>query len=283
MSESVFLSVVIPTYHRNDLLALCLDRLAPTLQSLSSSSYEVIVTDDGIKETAQAMIQEQYPWAKWVAGPQKGPAANRNNGAKHAQGNWLVFTDDDCLPEVMWLLSYFEGVVKNPNIQVFEGKTICKLGLKSPLEISPINEMGGLLWSCNFAIKNKIFSQLQGFNTNFPFAHMEDVEFRERIHLNNISCLFLENALIDHPPRKLNNGLYLAKHHESEFFYDVILHKKNYKLFTNGLIKKIFVFRVSVIIHRHISFDTIKALISLLIELPFTYIYIRKWVKKYNL
>ncbi|MHC5729635.1 MAG: glycosyltransferase family 2 protein, partial [Nostoc sp.] len=66
-------SVIIPTYHRNDLLAKCLDCLAPGVQTLSAEQYEVIVTDDGSQTTAEEMIRQQYPWAKWVAGPRKGP------------------------------------------------------------------------------------------------------------------------------------------------------------------------------------------------------------------
>ncbi|MFM6224388.1 MAG: glycosyltransferase family 2 protein, partial [Dolichospermum sp.] len=73
-------SVIIPTYHRNDLLAKCLDCLAPGMQTLPADQYEVIVSDDGYQSTAQEMIEQNYPWVKWVAGPGKGPAANRNNG-----------------------------------------------------------------------------------------------------------------------------------------------------------------------------------------------------------
>ena len=40
-------SVVIPTCERNDLLARCLERLAPGAQRFSADRYEVIVTDDG--------------------------------------------------------------------------------------------------------------------------------------------------------------------------------------------------------------------------------------------
>lgn len=283
MSEIIFLSVVIPTYHRNDLLAFCLDRLAPTVQSLPSSSYEVIVSDDGINETAQAMILEKYPWAKWVGGPKKGPAANRNNGAKHAVGNWLVFTDDDCLPDSIWLNSYFRGIVNSPNVQVFEGKTICKIGLKSPLETAPINETGGFLWSCNLVVQKELFIDLNGFNELFPFAHMEDVEFRDRIRERKIYFKFIEAAVIDHPPRKMSNGFFLAKHHESDFFYSVILNNKNYRVFCREILKRIFVFRVRAINNNPFSLDSIKALYNLLIEIPFTYHFTKKWIKKYNI
>jgi glycosyltransferase involved in cell wall biosynthesis len=116
-------SVVIPTRHRNDLLAKCLDRLAPGNQT-TSATYEVIVTDDGADSTAEAMIQQQYAWAKWVAGPRQGPAANRNNGASYAQGDWLVFTDDDCLPEPNWLETYAEAIATYPQIRAFEGSIL---------------------------------------------------------------------------------------------------------------------------------------------------------------
>src|SRR5688500_16589114 len=97
MSEIQF-SVVIPTYHRNDLLARCLRQLVPGRQTLDASRYEVIVTDDGRDTTAEAMIRDQFSFVRWVRGPQRGPAANRNNGVKHARGEWVVFTDDDCVP-----------------------------------------------------------------------------------------------------------------------------------------------------------------------------------------
>lgn len=73
-------SVIIPTYHRNDLLAKCLDCLASNVQTLTSDDYEVIVTDDGSLTTAEEMINHHYSWVKWVAGSHNGPAANRNNG-----------------------------------------------------------------------------------------------------------------------------------------------------------------------------------------------------------
>ncbi|MFM6530798.1 MAG: glycosyltransferase family 2 protein, partial [Dolichospermum sp.] len=69
--------------------------------------------DDGYQSTAQEMIEQNYPWVKWVAGPGKGPAANRNNGAKYATGEWLAFTDDDCLPDPQWLASYGEAIANN--------------------------------------------------------------------------------------------------------------------------------------------------------------------------
>ena len=84
-------SVIIPTFHRIDLLSVCLERLSPEKQNFLSEYYEVIVTDDGREITAEKMVEELFPWVKWVKGPCKGPAANRNYGASVSQGDYLVF------------------------------------------------------------------------------------------------------------------------------------------------------------------------------------------------
>ncbi len=202
MREATFLSVIIPTYHRNDLLALCLDKLAPTVQSLSSNSYEIIVTDDGVNETAQAMLNELYPWAKWVAGPQKGPAANRNNGAKHAQGNWLVFLDDDCLPDVDCLNEYKKQIEADNEIKAIEGRIYVTEPRTRLDQVSPINEIGGYFWSCNIAIEQILFYKIGKFDERFPYAAMEDVDLRIKIYNSGKKNIFLRSASVEHPWRK---------------------------------------------------------------------------------
>ena len=112
-ASAKLISVVIPTRDRNEQLARCLDRLAPCAQSLSHDQYEVIVSDDSAHAAARELLFDRYPWVRWTGGPRRGPAANRNAGARVARGEWLVFTDDDCLPEFGWL----EGLAGafNPN------------------------------------------------------------------------------------------------------------------------------------------------------------------------
>src|SRR5690554_3631612 len=139
------LSVIIPTCHRNQLLRKCLALLKPDNQSLASHCYEVIVSDDGRLENAKELIEKEYPWVQWVRGPYKGPAANRNTGAAYATGDWLLFTDDDCLPDKDWLLVYYQAILKNPGIQVFEGRSTAGTPRRAFSELAPINERGGFL------------------------------------------------------------------------------------------------------------------------------------------
>ena len=232
MDSNLFFSVVIPTYHRNDLLAKCLDCLAPEIQTLSAEKYEVIITDDGSETTAQEMIEEQYPWVKWVQGKRKGPAANRNNGAKYAQGEWLFFTDDDCLPDPQWLKAYAEAIVNFPNYQVLEGRTYVDRPQQSLAEISPINESGGHLWSCNFSINKKLFELLGGFDERFPYAAMEDVEIQFRLKKAGYDFLFIKSASVCHPWRPMSfsqNGWETPKGYKESTFIYLSIHPEEAK------------------------------------------------------
>lgn len=219
MNSIPLFSVIIPTYHRNDLLAKCLDCLAPNVQTLPVEQYEVIVTDDGSQTTAEEMICDRYPWAKWVAGSCQGPAANRNNGARYAKGEWLVFTDDDCLPDPQWLEAYGKAVVTEPSCLVFEGRTYVDRPRRTLAEISPANESGGYLWSCNFAIQRQLFESISGFDERFPYAAMEDVDLRRRLTKAGYKFSFIKTASVCHPWRYKGGWKKLKQHQESTLIY----------------------------------------------------------------
>jgi GT2 family glycosyltransferase len=213
-------SVVVPTCNRNDLLSECLNLLAPSSQSIPGNCYEVIVTDDSKGDVAKNVIEQQYPWAKWVVGPKRGPAANRNNGANKAVGEWLVFIDDDCLPDVRLLEEYKKGIQTKPTVVAYEGRIFVDTPATSLIQESPINNSGGYFWSCNICIKKELFSQLKGFDENYPFAAMEDVDFFLRLRKITDRHKFLYDAAVLHPWRT-NRKLFstILKRYKSQLYY----------------------------------------------------------------
>jgi len=200
------LSIIIPTCNRNKLLIQCLDCFSPKVQTISTVDYEVIVTDDSKQHQAKQLIEEKYNWVKWIAGPQKGPAANRNNGAKNADGDWLIFIDDDCLPDANILQAYETAITNNKKALVFEGCIKADRARQNLAEESPVNESGGYLWSCNFMIyKITFLNKLGGFDEKFPYAAMEDVDLDYRLSKDTISKVFVKNAFVIHPWRVQKN------------------------------------------------------------------------------
>jgi GT2 family glycosyltransferase len=258
-------SVVIPTRDRNETLALCLDRLAPGAQELPHDQYEVIVTDDSTHATARELVADRYPWARWVAGPRRGPAANRNAGARIARGEWLAFTDDDCLPDPLWLAAFAESFSPNAAaLEALEGRTTCRVGLNSPRQTAPVNLTGGLLWSCNFAMRRSGFETVGGFDERYPYPHMEDADLRSRLQKAGYMIQFIPAAEIDHPPRQLPWGTKLARVHESSVLH-MVLHgpKRGLPWYLVNQLRA----RLSRIVHEHKSLDTVSALGSMLVEL----------------
>lgn len=218
------LSIIIPTCNRNDLLANCLDCLAADRQHLNGVEYEIIVTDDSKDNRAKQLIEEHYPAVKWVEGPKHGPASNRNNGAKQAIFNWLVFIDDDCLPSPQLLRTYYDEIVKGEFL-AFEGAIDAEKPQERYDEEAPINLHGGCFWSCNIAIAKSLYQEVGGFDEGFPYPAMEDVDFHVRVQ-EKTAVKFLSDALVIHPWRIMVAFKSYRKHLTSQKYFENKHHVK---------------------------------------------------------
>ncbi len=271
------ISVVIPTCGRPESLNCCLDRLAPGIQSLAADRYEVVVSDDG-DPTVERQLAERYPWARWGLGPRLGPAANRNAGARMVRGNWIAFIDDDCVPSSDWLLAYSDAI--RSDTSVYEGKTTCEAGLQTAFWHAPVNLTGGVLWSCNFLIDRNVFEQLQGFDENYSYPHLEDVDLRDRLNRAGYHSTFVPEAVVDHPPRRLPSARKLARYHESDVYH---WYKRGARRLVSGrLIYGIARCRLGAIRRSGLSHSTLPCVGSLVAELTETAIRLPQWEWKYR-
>jgi GT2 family glycosyltransferase len=236
----VFLSVIIPTCNRNEMLGLCLERLAPGRQTLNMANYEVIVTDDSSGEGAETLCQQQYPWVNYTRGPRKGPAANRNNGAMFVKGGWLVFLDDDCVPDENLLLTYRDGILENTfRVEVFEG-AVLPLGERTAFnQEAPININGGRLWSCNFCIKRSTFDTISGFNDSYPYAAMEDIDLKFKLEALSNDIVFLPSAKVLHPWKVIEKPFRKFEiSYQSHIIFFRLWPKAFYQISITSLLKK---------------------------------------------
>ncbi|MGH7193150.1 MAG: glycosyltransferase family 2 protein, partial [Candidatus Saccharimonadales bacterium] len=200
MSE-LLISVVIPTCDRPHALSQCLRSLSSDVQTFNGGQYEIIVSDDGTSSFPEELLSA-YPALKYRRGARMGPAANRNQGARAACGRYLAFIDDDCTAAPQWL-SAFAQASSEGGEPVFEGRTTTDYPLKDAFAHAPINETGGYLWSCNFMIERELFNKLGGFDPQFPYPFLEDVDFRTRLLAAGYAFRFVENAVVVHPQRAL--------------------------------------------------------------------------------
>jgi len=203
------LSVIIPTCGRREMLRKCLECLIPQLDQLPDE-VESIVCDDGSESDTCAMIKADFPIVRWHEGPKRGPAANRNLGAAAARGEWLIFLDDDCIPAKDFLAAYTRaiGSLKDRRAAL-EGVTASP-ERPSLLWEAPHNLNGGVLISCNFAIRRDEFEKFGKFDERFPVAAFEDTEFAARFAAFGGKTVFVKDALVEHPLRPIPSAKKLA-------------------------------------------------------------------------
>jgi GT2 family glycosyltransferase len=213
----VHLSVIIPTCNRPEDLRRCLERLVAQVRF--DAGEEVIVTDDGGTEEARQVV-ETFPGVRWTQGPRRGPAANRNHGASLATGEWLVFLDDDCLPEAGWLEAYRDATAKTEIPRAaLEGKTLREALPPSLMWEAPHNPEGGHLISCNFAIRSADFDAVGRFDARYPVAALEDTEFAARFAGCGGTVRFVPEAAVLHPLRRVPSGRKLAARWEGKVIF----------------------------------------------------------------
>jgi GT2 family glycosyltransferase len=93
------LSVIIPTYQRCESIERLLRAL--TQQTLSPELFEVIITIDGSRDGTRELV-EGFPASfqlSCIWQPNSGRAVARNTGIRQAQGDILLFFDDDMEPQ----------------------------------------------------------------------------------------------------------------------------------------------------------------------------------------
>lgn len=97
--QEIFISVIIPTFNRIDVLKLCLNSILT--QSVSSQNYEVIIVDDCSKDNTEEVCNRyvsEYHNVVYIRNQfNQGSATTRNNGIKISKGELLIFLDNDLI------------------------------------------------------------------------------------------------------------------------------------------------------------------------------------------
>lgn len=182
------ISIIIPTRNRASLLKDCLKSL--TRQDFKSK-YEVLVFDNGSKDSTQFVVkefQDKLSNLKVFYEPEPGLHIGRNKGIQYSNGNILAFVDDDIEAFPSWLSSINE-CFKDPSVALVGGNNL-PMFLEPPprwlkklwdlsntsgrkcipslslIELTGPNKLISphLIWGCNFSIRKDILLKAGGFH-----------------------------------------------------------------------------------------------------------------------
>jgi glycosyltransferase involved in cell wall biosynthesis len=206
--SDVVASVVVPTYGRRSQLLNCLEALA---NQDCREPWEVVVVDDGSPEPvadAADAFAGRLP-LRVIRQENAGPAAARNRGVHEARGEFIAFTDDDCLPEPGWLAELVHAARDRPGALV-GGTTIN--GLTGELFASTSQMIVDLVYahfnsdpedayfltSNNMLCTRERFLALKGFDAGFSRAGAEDRDFCDRWRMAGWRIAWHPAARIEH-------------------------------------------------------------------------------------
>ena len=105
------ISVVIPTYNRIALVERAID----SVLRQSIKPFDIIVVDDGSDDGTSEMIKKKYRSINLVQQQNSGVSAARNNGIKHAKGDWISLLDSDDEWTGKKLENQVDRLIKNPD------------------------------------------------------------------------------------------------------------------------------------------------------------------------
>jgi len=199
----ICVSVIIPAYNASATLAQALEALS---KQNCFQPFEVIVVDDGSVDNT-ADIVRSFTSVKYVRQENAGPASARNHGAQFARGEFLAFTDSDCIPHEDWISQLMAGFgqtqvgvvsgsygIANPDSWL--ARCIFKEILWRHTHLMP--DFPNSFGSYNFCVRKNVFDKVGGFNTAYRTASGEDNDLSYKITSSGWRIYFERKALVDH-------------------------------------------------------------------------------------
>ena len=188
-------SVVIPTLDRADMVAATIDCIEQ--QTISRTEYEVLVIDNNSSDHTQAVLAEKaatYPNIRLFTQLKRGAAATRNVGIREAKGEIVLFIDDDILAEPNLIETHLSAHRLHPKSSVigavvspWDESTVPFLRyLRDRAIFNPYSIACGPMdfsyyHTGNVSSPRKLLLEVGGFNEEFFFYGMEDIELGYRL------------------------------------------------------------------------------------------------------
>lgn len=223
-SNSILVSVIVPTFNRSRLLRELLESLAD--QTLNPANYEVIVADNCSTDDTAAMVAElqqlvafplvylRMPW-------NRGPVISRNAAARLARGSILAFTDSDCRATRNWLERGVAAVGRTSEPAFASGPVRDKPEQSAGLFTLAYRSEGGedlTYRTCNIFYRKDIFELLSGFDesaylgqTSFMHYECADIDLAWRAKEQGYANVFDDTLVVYHEVWKVTPWNWLHK------------------------------------------------------------------------
>ncbi|MCP9470687.1 MAG: glycosyltransferase [Nitrospira sp.] len=216
-SDRFACSIIIPMYNNLELTKQCLTAMA---SSTTGVDYEVILVDNGSADGTTAFLQTLQGDVQVIRNDENlGFAKACNQGAKAARGKYLVFLNNDTIPQPNWLGPLVQEVEEHPEVGVVGSKllypdgTIQHAGVvfmreslgpyhiyqKVPADSPAVNrrrEFQVVTAAC-LLIRRDLFEAVGGFDERF-INGFEDVDLCLKVRRRGAQVVYQPRSVLVH-------------------------------------------------------------------------------------
>lgn len=217
-------TVLICTWNRAEKLRMCLTSLLQ-LEVPAGLQWEIVVVNNHCTDDTSQIIGGFIPKLplREVLELQLGLSQARNTGIQNAQGDLILFFDDDVIIESQTLSSFLESTKLFPQGALFGGKIEpqmasnffgCDSILSEPFfdglvlrkDLGPqtrMMESQEYFFGANFAVKKEVFNQIRfdvllGKNGHHQIAG-EEVKLQKEAMSRGLTRVWVPQAKVTHP------------------------------------------------------------------------------------
>lgn len=202
-----FVSVVIPVWNGADQIGGCLAALQA--QTYPTSRFEVLVVDNASTDSTAEVVR-RFPIATLLSEPEPGSYHARNRGLSRARGEYVAFTDADCVPARDWLERAVDGARQRPDAGVIAGKIELFRPDQEGGDIyewyerlfsfrQDIGARKGFCATANWLSRREDLAAFGGFQADRKSG--ADGELARRFFASGRPIIFAENMVVHHPVR----------------------------------------------------------------------------------
>ncbi|MBO5619567.1 MAG: glycosyltransferase [Paludibacteraceae bacterium] len=224
------LTAIICTYNRAKYIRPLLESIAAN--DLPKNEYEILLVDNNCTDNTREVC-ETFAAAhtdvqfRYTVEPEQGLSAARNRGIKEAQGDIIVYIDDDAMVDTWYLRTYAEWFAAHPETMACGGPIEPLYETAEPDWMSPYTKALLTAWmnygrevreyphgrypgGGNAAYRKSVFDQVGLFNTALGrkggnLMGSEEKDIFDKMHALGMQVLYLPTPVLHHiiPQTKL--------------------------------------------------------------------------------
>lgn len=214
-------SVIVCTRNRSHAIVGCLESIAAALSHASPVDAEIVVVDNASEDDTSAVVKA---WAsscsfpvQLLLEPKTGVSKAKNRAIRAAQGDLLVFTDDDCRLSETYVTDALRHDANESDLVLRGGRvelgdpTDLPLSIKTDRVLKRWNRqmhsakgecLGNCIVGCNLMMRRALAERLGPFDerlgpgTRLPGG--EDTDYIYRAYCDNITIAYVPDMLVFH-------------------------------------------------------------------------------------